>query len=358
VKWRMVQIAALVLVVALVLAMGVGALLSAASGSERQRWDTEVFARVPSPGFPASAYVHPSRRVYAGTYTDPAGDSRRSRVFEWTASGTLLRSWTVPGQNLSEEHGVQVATSDAQGRLVLLDRSPARVLLLDTRTGGFTTYARFPDGSVPNFAAWGPGGALYVSDYAQPTLWRVPAGGGKPRAWLTDQRLDGGPFGTTGLRLAADRHTLLVAQQSSAGSGSSGGEPNPATGKLYAVPIRAGARPGEMSMLWESRPADSPDGFAIARSGRIYIANVSPTSNQVVVLAMDGREIERFPETPVTGDNGSAVPFDSPSSAAFLGTRIIVANQAYVTGDRDHHALLDVESGERGLPILIPRNAG
>ena len=28
------------------------------------------------------------------------------------------------------------------------------------------------------------------------------------------------------------------------------------------------------------------------------------------------------------------------------------------TGDHDHHALLDVETGERRLPILIPGNAG
>src|SRR5262245_35925622 len=112
--------------------------------------------------------MHPNGRVYAGTYTNPAGDSQASRVLEWTSGGTLLRSWTVPGQNLSEEHGVQVATSDAQGRLVLLDKSPARALLLDPRTGEFSTYARFPDGSVPNYAAWGPGGALYVTDYAKP----------------------------------------------------------------------------------------------------------------------------------------------------------------------------------------------
>jgi sugar lactone lactonase YvrE len=354
VRWRAVQVAAVLLVLVLVVAMGIGAVLSAAAGTERPRWDTRVFASVPSPGFPASAYVHPNGRVYAGTFTNPAGDDQPSRVFEWTAGGTLLRSWTVPGQDLAGDQGVQVATSDAQGRLVLLERSTSRALLLDTRTGGFAPYADFPDGSVPNFAAWGPGGSLFVSDYAQPTLWRVPDGGGAARPWLTDARLDGGPFGTTGLRLAADRRTLLVAQSSSAGFG----EPNPTTGKLYAVRIPAQGRPRGLTQLWESRPADSPDGFAIARSGRIYVANVSPASNQIVVLAPDGTELERFPETPVTGGNGSAVPFDSPSSAAFLGTRIVVANQAFVTGNRDHQVLLDVETGERGLPVLVPSTAG
>ena len=47
------------------------------------------------------------------------------------------------------------------------------------------------------------------------------------------------------------------------------------------------------------------------------------------------------------------MPFDTPSSARFLGTRLMVANQSF-TGDRDHQAVLDVETREAGLPELIP----
>jgi hypothetical protein len=71
------------------------------------------------------------------------------------------------------------------------------------------------------------------------------------------------------------------------------------------------------------------------------------------VVAPDGTEVERFPNSPGGGDNGSEIPFDTPSSARFLGTRIIVANQSF-TGDRDNQALLDVEVGEPGLTELIP----
>ena len=100
-------------------------------------------------------------------------------MFQYDAGGTLLRSWVVPGQDLSKDHGVQVATSDARGRLVLLDRAPARALLLDTVRGTFTQYATFadlapcmplqtgPDCSPTigdrepqaNYGAWGPDGA-------------------------------------------------------------------------------------------------------------------------------------------------------------------------------------------------------
>jgi sugar lactone lactonase YvrE len=332
----------------------------------RPRWDTRVFSLVNSPGFPASGYVHPNGRVYAGTYTNPLGDTAASRVFEWSAEGQLLRSWTVPGQNLDSEHGVQVAISDAAGRLVLLDKNPPRALLLDTTTGTFTPYATFPDlpsclvasgpcspqptddPAIPNFAAWGPDGSLYVTDYSQAVIWRVPEGGGTAKLWLSDPRLASGPFPTTGLALAADRKTLLFAQQSSAATSGD----DPLTGALYAVPIRSDGTPGAIRTVWRSQPGDAPDGFAVAASGRIYVALLG--ADQLAVISPAGTELERFPKNPLTGENGSEVPFDQPSSAAFLGTRILIANQSYVLGQPDHHAILDVETTETGLPIYIP----
>ena len=107
-----------------------------------------------------------------------------------------------------------------------------------------------------------------------------------------------------------------------------------------------------MQQLWESGPADLPDGFAIARSGKLYVP-LAGAANQIAVVAPDGTELERFPSSAGDGDNGSPVPFDTPSSARFLGTRLIVANQSF-TGNRDNQAVLDVETGETGLPELIP----
>ncbi len=350
-----------------VLALSLATLADAAEG--RPRWDTQVFSRVPNPGYPAFVYAHPNGRVYAGTYTNPKGDTVRSRVLEWTSDGTLLRSWTVPGQDLSEAHGVQVATSDSRGRLVLLEKSTSRALMLDPRTGRFTRYATFrdlplcgPEGgggcspnvvdkpAIPNYAAWGPRGELYVTDYGQAVVWRVPPGGGKARVWFADRRLDGIEFGTAGMLLAPNRRALLVTQQSSAGLG----EADPTTGKLYRIAIRDG-RPARMRLMWESLPGELPDGFGIARSGRIYLSNAGVTA-QVVVLAADGKELERFPETPGTGENSSEIPFDTPSSATFLGRRVLVANQSYLGGE--NHAVLDVAVGERGQPVFIPRTAG
>jgi sugar lactone lactonase YvrE len=326
---------------------------TSAAASPRARWDTRVLGLVPTPGFPANAYPAPDGRVYEGTYDDPKGSAAASRVLEYDADrGTLTRSWTVSGQNTSAAHGVQVATSDAAGQLVLLDKAPPRVLLLDPATGAQTTYASFPAGAVPNHAAWGPDGSLYVTDYENAVLWRVPPHGGTPQPWLRDARLDGGPFGATGIALAADRSTLLVGVQSEAGAGAG----NPATGRLWTIPIGLDGRPGPPRQRWESRPLDGPDAFGIARSGNVYIALL--VANQIAVVRPDGSERERFPALPGTGANGSPVPFDNPSSARFLGTRLMVANQSYVAADPAHQAILDVETQEPGLPELIPSTAG
>lgn len=356
---------ALALVTALVLAPA-----PTGAAPARHRWDTRVFASVPRPGYPAYVFTHRNGRVYAGTYANPQGDHQRSRVFEWSASGALLRSWTVPGQDLSSDHGVQVANADARGRLVLLEKSTASVLTLNVRTGHFRRWATLPDlptcaaGSagpgcspnavdypaIPNYATWGPGGALYVSDYGQAVIWKIPPGTRKPRVWFASPSLDGSEFGTAGLVFRPGRRDLLITQQSTATDGTV-----PTDGKLYRLPIRDSGRPGRLSTLWTSSPGDLPDGFGVARSGHVYVANAG-LSNQLVELGADGHEIARFPAVPGTGENGSAIPFDTPSSATFLGTRVLVANQSFF-GDTTHHAVLDVEVGEPGRPPYLPKRA-
>ena len=96
------RLPALALSLSLFLALSVAA---AAEAQTRPRWDTKLLARIPAPGFPASAYPHPNGRVYEGTYDNPSGDTVPSRVLEYLEDGTLLRSWTVRGQDLSGAHG-------------------------------------------------------------------------------------------------------------------------------------------------------------------------------------------------------------------------------------------------------------
>lgn len=327
---------------AAIVALAVLAGLPAAAAGQRAKWDVRTFAPVPKPGYPAHAYVHPNGRVYVGTYDNPEGDSLASRVFEFSASGEPLRAWTVKRQQTGEPHGVQVAASDARGRLLLLDKSPPRALILNRGTGRTRLYSAFPSVAVPHQGAWGPDGSLYVTDFDNPVLWRVPPRGGRAVAWLRHPALEGSQFGATGIQLMADGRTLLVSVQSA--TESAGGDPT--VGRLLKVPIVGRARPGTVSPLWASRSQDGPAGFAIARSGSIYVALL--LANQIAEISPDGVETDRSP----------TLGFDNPSSAQFLGRRLMVANQSYFAGDASRQAVLDVWAGEPGLRRLIPDNAG
>jgi hypothetical protein len=344
---------------------------ASASASTDARGDVSVLALIPTPGYPALPHVV-GNLIYEGTYDNPAGDDVPSRVFQYTADGTLLNSWTVQGQNLSEAHGVQVAANDAEGRLLLLDDTSGRIIRLDPRTGQQTLYSQVPQlptcstapagepckpalldlSPMPDYAAWGPDGSLYVTDYQQAVIWRIPPGGGPASIWLADRRLDGGPFGTACITLMPDHHTLLFDQASHGGLGTL----SPSTGDVYEVPIEPDGAPGPLTQLWESGPADAPDGCALAASGDIYLA-LSGVSNQIVELSPSGQELARFGQQ-YTGSNDSSVPFDTPSGVAFLGTRLIIANQSYIEGNRSDMALLALETGEQGAPVYVPPNAG
>lgn len=333
---------------------------SPAERPDREVGHTKVLARVEAPGYPANVFRHPNGRVYAGTFSNPRGDSVPSVVREWTRAGTLLRSWTVPDQDLTQPHGVQVATADARGRLIVLDKGSGRVLALNPRTGRWSTYSQIRDvpggtGPIPNYAAWGRHGELYVTDYGQPVIWRINRVGGKARVFHRDQRLDGGTFGTTGIVYRPRQQALYVMQQSSLGLG----EPTIAQGKLYRLFIgedpNGDVQPPSLTRLWTSGLLDLPDGFSFGTSGNVYVALAG--TNQIAVLDKQYRPVRKIGAL-VSGDNGSPIPFDTPSNVTFAGESVLVANQSYLTGTETHHAILDVHVGETGAPVYIPDSAG
>jgi sugar lactone lactonase YvrE len=335
----------------------------ATAAQARDKFDVKVLAHVPPPGYPALSLVAPDRTIYVGTFTDAAGNNTGpSKVFAFSPGGQLGREYTIEGQAPGEVHGVQVAAIDAKGRLYLLDQHPARVVRLDPATGKQTTFGTFKDvppclpgasGNCsattmdnepePDYAAWGTDGSLYVTDYTQGLIWRLPRRGGAAKIWLTDPALDGSMFGVAGIVLMPDRKTLMI----STSAGPVVGAGDPTTGKLYMVPIKADGTPGPLRKLWESGPREGPDGFALAASGNIYLALAGPGANQLVEISPNGDEIAR-------ASSGSDVPYDSPSSVQFDGNRMIVTNDAFFSGDQSHMVIFDVWAGEPGEPVFVP----
>ncbi|OAI39460.1 hypothetical protein AYO39_02830 [Actinobacteria bacterium SCGC AG-212-D09] len=346
---------------------------AAVAGTAPKRGAITIIAHVPSPGFPAFPLVV-GDDIWEGTYTSASGSSTvPSRVFEFSASGQLLKNYAVQGQNLSQTHGVQVATTDAAGELVLLDDTSGRVLLMNPKTGAQTLYGTVPeippcssDGDKepcsqskvsltpePDYAVWGTDGGLYITDYQQAVIWRIPPHGGKAQIWLTSPQLDGAIFGTAGIAELPDHRTLVFDQGSNADASSG----NPSTGKLYSVTIEPDDTAGPLHLIWQSPPAAAPDGFALTKSGHLYMALVGPSANDIVELTLAGKQLATF-GTPVTGANGSSIPFDEPTGLSFLGTELVIANQSYAQGDTAHMVLFGLGTSEQGAPIYVPKDAG
>jgi hypothetical protein len=340
---------------------------AAAPALGREPLDIDVFARIGPPGQPEPIAIGPDGRVYVGTNQLGRGDADApSKIFAFSGEGELLREYELQGQPLDEDHGIQGLLFDGDGLLYVLDRSAdPRVVILDPVTGEQRRYASFrdvppctpvstgecaqdavDDPAGPDYGVFSPTGDLYVTDIDQALIWRVPPGGGNAEIWLTDQRLES-VFGPNGIQFMADGRTLLFANTASnplAG--------NPATGRLYTVPVQADGTAGPLTQVWESLPLDGPDGLAIARSGNVYVALAG--ANQVLLLSPQFTEQARVPTDPLA-NQAEEIPLDGPGSVAFLGERLLVSNHSPIRGDPDSWAVLDVFAGESGLPLHYPQ---
>jgi sugar lactone lactonase YvrE len=350
--------------------LALGLVLPFAAQAERTHLDLRVFAKVGQPGQPEPIAIGPDDGlVYVGTNQLERGDAHApSKIFVYSRRGELRREYTIKGQDLGESHGIQGLAFDGRDRLFALDRSAdPRVLVIDPRSGRQRTYSRFRDvppceaagrtrncsatvtdaTAEPDYAAFGPGGALYVTDIEQALIWRVPRGGGRPSVWLTDPRLES-IFGPNGIQFMADRRTLMLAVTSTR----PGTEGEPSTGALYKVLLRRDGKAGPLRLFWRSRPFDGPDGFALGRSGKVYLALAG--ASQIVVISPRGEELARVPANPLE-NMAEEIPVDAPGSVAFLGRRALVTNHSAIRGDPQSWAVLDLYAGERGLPLHYPR---
>jgi sugar lactone lactonase YvrE len=346
-------------------------LLAAPAAEARERFDVDLFARVHHPG-PEGIAISRGGTVFVGTNTREAlavGEPRRSQVFAYDGAGQLRRTYTIRGQDRDDpDYGLLGMAFDGDNLLYVLDTVPPRVIRLNPRTGGQVTYARFRDvppceaagrsrncsetdvdgAPAPDYPVFGPNGEMYVTDINQALIWRVPRGGGRPSVWFTEAGLET-LYGPNGIQFTSDGRTLLFALTT---------ESNPfadprRTAGLYKIRVRSDGRPGRLRQFWESPMDDAPDGFAIARSGNVYVALAGPTANAVAVISPRGEEIARIPPTEVENQL-MEVPFDQPASAAFLGKRVLVTNQSVFLRNPAHWAVLDVFADERGLPLFRP----
>jgi sugar lactone lactonase YvrE len=347
---------------ALALVVLAGALLAPHADAAPAYGTTSRFAAVPLPGHADTSLLLPDGTVLVSTNRAATGTTGPSKLFRYSARGALLRTYVVGGQDLAGDHGTMGMVLDAQGRVYVADYAPARVLRFDLRTGAQSTYATVPDlplcsGSAlvtpvgcdnglpggprkdaqpwPDGLAFLPSGRLLVTDFGQGTVFSVANGGGAARVWLQGPQLRS-TFGPNQPVLTPAGDLLLDVTASTV----------PATagrGVLYRVGISRAETAAAVTKVYATRPGEGPDGFALGRSGRVYLPTL--VTNRVAVVAPDGTE---------TGSL-TAAAFDSPSSVAFVGTDVLVTNLTYFTGDHAHDVVTRVAVADRGVPAARPR---
>ena len=341
--------------------LAVVALLLALLGPQAQAappyGTTSVFAAVPAPGHADTSLLLPDGTVLVSTNRAATGSTGPSKLFRYSPKGVLLRTYTITGQVLAGDHGTMGMVLDAQGRVYVADYAPPRVLRIDLRTGRQSTYATVPDlplCAVPGSACdngvpggprqdaqpWPDGlaflrdGRLLVTDFGQGTVFAVPNGGGPAVVWLQGPELRS-TFGPNQPVVTPSGDLLLDVTASTV----------PATagrGVLYRVALTRSGAAGAVTQVYATLPGEGPDGFALGRSGRVYLPTL--VTDRVAVVAPDGTEV------------GSLAPpeLDSPSSVTFVGTDVLVTNLTYFTGDASHDLVLRIAVGDRAVPAVRP----
>jgi gluconolactonase len=199
--------------------------------------------------------------------------------------------------------------ADAANRIYAIDSAAKCVWRVEPHTGECLLWARGPEArpfALPNFGAFGPDGAYYLSDSgawgaSDGCVWRISPGA-QAEVWSEDA-----PHFPNGLVVSPDGRSLYVLESIPA--------------SLVEIPIGADGAAGSRRLLCDLDPF-VPDGLALCEDGGLYIACYRPDAIY--------RWHPKAGLTPLVAD-----PFGrtlaAPSNLAFLIDRpdvMVVANLA------------------------------
>lgn len=346
--------------------------LGAGAAEKRPLGDTKVWAQIPDPpGNPEGLAVHRGV-LFVGTHTALAGDDGEGpseiHRFSLRTRKPFGPPIKITGQAINDTHGILGMAFDAADRLYVLDRNPPRLLRL---SGVFTgrprqeTYSTFPDiptcssspppcspttadeATFPDYLAFDRRGNAYVTDLSQAAIFVVPRGGGAPKIWFADERLES-VFGPNGIAVDPSGTKIYFAMSLSLQPDTPGG------GIIYTLPLvpKPGAEDLREFFVYPE-PVAGPDGFAFGRSGNLYVALAG--SNQFSILTPEGTESARFP--PSAADNQLRTPpYDLPGSVSFDGKgSALVTNQSFFADDPSHMVVFDIWVKDVALPLIKPK---
>jgi gluconolactonase len=228
------------------------------------------------------------------------------------------------GQSEGSLLGVAV---DGAGRVFACDCLRRLVLCL-APDGSVSTYSSGPIDApfvLPNFAAFGPDGVLYVSDsgtwgQADGRLIRILPDG-RAEVWSTAC-----PGFPNGICLSADGRWLYVAEST---------DP-----KVSLIRIAEDGKAGQLETVCELS-GTVPDGIALAKDGSLFVTCYRP--DRIVRIRTSG-EIE------TVVDDWQAAVFAAPTNLAFFGPTLAEAAVACLGGEW----IACFDAGCRGSPLHYP----
>lgn len=363
---RVAAVALLVLITMVgIISLTVSPRRAQAKDNNRPFGDVQVLASVPTPpGFPEGIAVKGNKVYVAGPASFDTAGTPPSKVFAYdTRNGELERTYTIVGEQTQFPHANSCIAFDGDGRLYVVNLQLG-IVRLDVESGQQEIYASaLPDLApcsqtqspcsptvanappLPNDIAFDEDGNLYLTDSFQATIWRIRPGGGQPKIWFQDSRLDT-PFGPNGLRLSPDRSKIFFTVTAE-GVGPMG---EFLGGKIYTLPLVN--KPSAASLqVFHQYNGEAPDGIAFGKSGKLYVVEAAPFNSGVSILRPNGTEQARL-----TNPQGSPVfPYDSPANAAFdKHGSLLLTNHAFATMIPSNFTVLDVFVDDKESPLVKP----
>jgi sugar lactone lactonase YvrE len=291
--------------------------------------DVERLTTVGSPGAPSGVAVDSDGGFFVATDNGGSlGEPGPSKVLHYSASGSLVRTYTISGQPQSHARGLSAVVLDGEGHLYALDASTARVLRIDVRSGEQTDAFTLPDvrpcalmveqcepspadnKPLPQAAALTPTGDLLVADAGQGIVWKVDEFGGST-LWDSSPDYVSPDIGPSGLAVDADGSVLLAVSKSVVGLG----------GAIYRILGGSDGKAGTHTKVYGTEANSTPNGIAVGSSGRIYVALTG--SNSLLVLDKAGVVVRKI----------ASPAFSKPFGLAFRGNSLLLTNQAPAAGE-------------------------
>lgn len=327
----------------------------------------DTFSIVPPvPGFPEGVAVDGNRVFVSGPARFGTAGTGPSaiQVFD-RKTGAPVSTISVTGEALAFEHALSNIAVDGDGRVYAL--STQLGLIRFTKVGSsyvqdaygeplpdLPTCSTAPGAPcsptvidlppIVNDVVFDPAGYAYVTDSLQASIFRYAPGGGAPEIWFQSPLFEGGgfiPFGTNGIRIDPARQFIYVVVSTSF--------TDPNLGTIYRLPLVDAPTATDLEVFHAYTASELPDQLAFGAQGNLYVSLA--LSNQISILAPDGTELARL-----QSDSGDAIPLDNPAGIAFDSRTksLLISNHALLSGDPAHFAVLRVDVGDPGDPLVRP----